>query len=89
MSELQVPAKLVRLCKMILSNTSSTVEVKRDFLGPFASMRGFTQGDLYIPNSLTFSLWRVLCGMVQYNAMEEFSADQHNWVFLAEHNYCL
>ena len=52
MSELGIPAKLVRLCRMPLSNSCSSIKVGMDISEPFDTVRGFRQGypiscDLY------------------------------------------
>jgi sorting nexin-29 len=45
MSELGIPAKLVRLCSMTLSNTISSVKVGNDLSETFSTRRGLRQGD--------------------------------------------
>ncbi|XP_054089770.1 LINE-1 retrotransposable element ORF2 protein isoform X1 [Zeugodacus cucurbitae] len=45
MSEFGIPAKLIRLCKLTLSNTKSSVMIGKDFSEPFDTKRGFRQGD--------------------------------------------
>lgn len=45
MSEFGIPAKLVRLCKMTLSNSSCAVLIGKDLTTPFDTKRGFRQGD--------------------------------------------
>lgn len=55
MSELGIPAKLVRLCRMTLSNTSSSVKVGNDLSEAFDTKRGFRQGD-----SLSCTLFNLL-----------------------------
>ena len=45
MSEFGIPAKLIRLCKMTLLNTSSAVRIGKDLSEPFDTKRGFRQGD--------------------------------------------
>ena len=45
MSELGIPAKLIRLCRMTLSNSRSVVKVGMDLSEPFDTVRGFRQGD--------------------------------------------
>ena len=45
MSEFGIPAKLIRLCKMTLSNTSCSVLIGKHLTAPFDTKRGFRQGD--------------------------------------------
>ena len=45
MSEFGIPAKLIRLCKMTLTDTSSAVLIGKDLTPPFDTKRGFRQGD--------------------------------------------
>ncbi|XP_054086050.1 putative uncharacterized transposon-derived protein F52C9.6 isoform X2 [Zeugodacus cucurbitae] len=45
MSEFGIPAKLIRLCKLTLSNTKSSVRIGKDLSEPFDTKRGFRQGD--------------------------------------------
>ena len=45
MSEFGIPAKLIRLCRMTLSNTCSSVKVGNDLSETFNTERGFRQGD--------------------------------------------
>ena len=46
MSELGIPPKLIRLCRMTLNNTSSSsVMVEKDLSEPFDTRRGLRQGD--------------------------------------------
>ncbi|XP_054085666.1 LINE-1 retrotransposable element ORF2 protein isoform X1 [Zeugodacus cucurbitae] len=45
MSEFDIPAKLIRLCKLTLSNTKSSVMIGKDLSEPFDTKRGFRQGD--------------------------------------------
>ena len=52
MSELGVPAKLIRPCRMTLNNSCSSVKVGTDLSEPFDSVRGFREGD-----SLSFDLF--------------------------------
>ena len=52
MSEFGIPAKLTRLCRMTLLNTSSAVKVGKNLSDPFNTIRGFRQAD---PLSCTLS----------------------------------
>ncbi|XP_049318579.1 LINE-1 retrotransposable element ORF2 protein isoform X1 [Bactrocera dorsalis] len=45
MSEFGTPAKLIRLCKLTLSNTKSSVRIGKDLSEPLDTKRGFRQGD--------------------------------------------
>ena len=45
MSELGNPAKLIRLCRLTLSNSCSSVKVGKDLPEPFDTVRGFRQGN--------------------------------------------
>ena len=45
MSEFGIPAKLIRLCRMTLSNSRSSVKVGSNLSEPFDTARGFRQGD--------------------------------------------
>ena len=45
MSELDIPVKLIRLCRMALSNSCSSVKIGEDLSEPFDTVRGFRQGD--------------------------------------------
>ena len=45
MSEFGIPAKIIRLCMMTLSNTTSSVKVGPETSAPFETVRGFRQGD--------------------------------------------
>ncbi|XP_049301820.1 LINE-1 retrotransposable element ORF2 protein isoform X6 [Bactrocera dorsalis] len=45
MSEFGIPAKLIRLCKLTLSNTKSSVRIGKNLSEPFDTKRGFRQGD--------------------------------------------
>ena len=44
MSELGIPAKLIRLCRMMLSYSCSSVNLAKDLSEPFDTVRGFRQG---------------------------------------------
>ena len=52
MSELVIPSKLIRLCRMTLSNSWSSVKLGNDVSEPFDTVRGFRQGE-----SLSFDLF--------------------------------
>lgn len=45
MAEFGIPAKLIRLCRMTLSNTTCAVLIGKDLTTPFDTKRGFRQGD--------------------------------------------
>ena len=65
MSELSIPAKLIRLCRMTLSNSSNSVKVEKDLGEPFDTARCFRQGDLLSCDLFNFLMERVLrkeCG---------------------------
>ena len=47
MSELGIPAKLIRLCRMTLSNSCSSVKVDIDLFEPFDTVQSFRQDDLF------------------------------------------
>ncbi|XP_043064095.1 uncharacterized protein LOC122320085 [Drosophila ficusphila] len=55
MSELGIPAKLIRLCRMTLSNTISSVKVGNDQSETFSTKCGLRQGD-----SLSCMLFNIL-----------------------------
>ena len=54
MSELGIPAKLIRLCWMMLSNSCSDAKVKMHLSEPFDSMRGFRQANPLSCNLISF-----------------------------------
>ena len=60
MSELGIPAKLIRLCRMTLRNSWSSIKFGKDLSVPFDSMRGFRQGDLLSCDLFNFLLESVL-----------------------------
>ena len=60
MSELGIPAKLIRLCRMTLSNSCSCVKVGKDLSEPFDTERGFRQGDPISCDLFNFLLVSVL-----------------------------
>ena len=43
MSELGIPAKLIRFCRMTLSNSRSSVKVGKDLSQPFETVPSFIQ----------------------------------------------
>ena len=45
MSDLGIAAKLIRLCRMTLSNSCRSVNVGIDLSEPFDTVQGFSQGD--------------------------------------------
>ena len=45
MSEFKIPAKIIRICMMNLSNTTSSLKVGLETSAPFETVRGFRQGD--------------------------------------------
>ena len=55
-SELGIPAKMIKLCTMTLSNSCSSVKVGKDLSEPFGTVRSFRQGDLF--NFLMVSVLR-------------------------------
>lgn len=55
MSEFGIPAKLIRLCKMTLTDTRSSVKIGKNLSEPFSTKRGFRQGD-----SLSCDLFNIL-----------------------------
>ena len=60
MSEFGIPAKLIRLCRMTLSNTTSSVKVGNNLSEPFSTVRGFRQGDPLSCNLFNFVMEGVL-----------------------------
>ena len=54
-SELGIPTKLVRLCRMTLKSTKSSVKVGKDLTEPFETRQGLRQGD-----SLSCDLFNIL-----------------------------
>ncbi|CAD7014012.1 unnamed protein product [Ceratitis capitata] len=44
-SEFGIPAKLIRLCKLTLDNTSSAVRIRKGLSEPFDTKRGVRQSD--------------------------------------------
>ena len=60
MSELGISAKLIRLCRMTLSNLCSSVKVGKDLSEPFDTVCGFRQGDPLSCELLNFFLGSVL-----------------------------
>ena len=59
MPELGIPAKLIRPCRMTLSNWCNSVKVRKVFSEPFDTVRGFRQAD---PLSCDLFNWRVCYG---------------------------
>ena len=72
MSELSIPAKLIRRCRMTLSNSCSSDKVEKDLCEPFRIVQGFRQGDQLSATSSIFS-WRVCYGRRVCIAMALFS----------------
>ena len=68
MSELGIPAKLIRLCRMTLSNSCSSVKVAKDLSEPLDTVRGFRQGD-----SLSCELFNFLMEGVHRNGTTRVS----------------
>ena len=60
MSELGFPAKLIRLCRMTLSNSCSSVKVGKELFEPFDTVRVFSQGDPSSCDLFNFLLESVL-----------------------------
>ena len=56
MSTLRIPAKLIRLCRMALSNSCSSVKVGKDLSELFDTARGFRQGGSLSCDLLNFIL---------------------------------
>ena len=69
MSEHGIPAKLIMLCAVTLSNSCSSVQVRMDLTEPFHTVRGFRQGD---PLSCDLFNFRVFCERREYIAMALF-----------------
>ena len=72
MSELGIPAKQIRLCRMTLSNSCSFVKVGKDLSVPFDTVRAFRQGeplscDLF--NFLLESVLRKAGGTIYYKSV--------------------
>ena len=61
MSEVGIPAKLIRLYGMTLSNSCSSVKIGKDLSEPFATVRGFRQGDPLSRDLFSFLLERLVC----------------------------
>ena len=59
MSELGIPTKLIRVCKMTLNNTKSTVKNGKDLSEPFNTKRGLRQGD-----TLSCDLFNILMEII-------------------------
>ena len=62
-SEHGIAAKLIRLCKMTLSNSYSSVKIAMELSEPFDTVRGFTQG-----NHLSCDLFNFVMESVQRKA---------------------
>ena len=60
MSEFGISAKLIRLCRMTLSNSCCSVKVCKDYSGPFDTVRGFRQGDALSCDLFNFLMESVL-----------------------------
>ena len=60
MSKLGIPAKLIRYCRMTLSNSCSSVKVGKDISEPFDTVRGFRQGDPLSCNLFNFFMESML-----------------------------
>ena len=63
MSELGIPAKLIRLCRITLSNSSSSVKVAKGLTEPLDTVRGFRQGDPLSCDFFNFVLKRSKAGV--------------------------
>lgn len=66
MGMLGIPAKLIRLCEMTLTNTRSSVKIGKDISEPFSTERGFRQGD-----QLSCVLFNILLDRVIRNAFTD------------------
>ena len=60
MSELGIPAKLKRLCRITLSNSCSSVKIGKDLSEPSDTLGGFTQGDSLSCDIFNFLMESVL-----------------------------
>ena len=60
MSELGISAKLIRLCRITLSNSCSSVKVEKELAEPFDTVRRFRQGDPLSCDLFNFLLESVL-----------------------------
>ena len=60
MSELDIFAKLIRLCRMTLRNSCNSVKVGMGLTEPFDTVRGFRQGDLLSCDCFNFVMESVL-----------------------------
>ena len=60
MFDLVIPAMLIRLCRMKLSNSCSSVKVGKDLPVPFDTVRGFRQGGPLSCDLFNFLLESVL-----------------------------
>ena len=63
MSELGIPTKLIRLCKMTLNNTRSSVKIGKDLTESFDTRRGLRQGD-----TLSCDLFNILMEIIMRKA---------------------
>ena len=86
MSELGIPAKLIRFCRMKLSNSCSSAKAGKDPSERFATVEGFTQNDPYSYDLLNFVMDSVLrkAGVIQYCIMPIFYKSvqhRHLWAY--------
>ena len=63
MSAYGIPSKLIRLCRMTLSDTKSSVKIGSDLSEPFTTTRGLRQGD-----SLSCNFFNLLMEKILENA---------------------
>ena len=63
MSELGIPTKLIRLCRMTLNNTRSSVKVGKELTDPFDTRRGLRQGD-----TLSCDLFNIIMEVIMRKA---------------------
>ena len=62
-AEFGIPAKLIRLCGMTLTDTKSSVKIGTNLTEPFSTKRGFRQGD-----SLSCDLFNIIMEMIMRKA---------------------
>ena len=63
MAEFGIPAKLIRLCGMTLTDTKSSVKIGKDLTEPFYTRRGLKQGD-----GLSCNLFNIVMEMIMRKA---------------------
>ena len=61
MSEVGIPAKLIRLCEMTLKNAKYVVKVGNNLSEPFDAKRGFGQGDSLYCDFFNILVEKIIC----------------------------